>query len=178
MILSKNRILEEIEKKSILIEPFDKKCLGPNSYDIHLGRYLAVYNSHTLDSKEENVIEEITIPTDGYTLYPGKIYLGVTEEYTETLQHIPFLEGISSVARLGINVNPSSGKGNIGHCNTWTLDINVVQPVTVYPGMPIAQLFFFKTEGKTEEGYNKMKNAKYSSRSLKPVASKMWKNDW
>ena len=123
LILSKNRILEEIEKKSILIEPFNKKCLGPNSYDIHLGRYLAVYNSHTLDSKEENVIEEIVIPADGYTLYPGKIYLGVTEEYTETLQHVPFLEGISSVARLGINVNPSSGKGNIGHCNTWTLDI-------------------------------------------------------
>lgn len=39
MILSDKRILEEIEKGTIIIEPFEKECLGSNSYDVHLGKY-------------------------------------------------------------------------------------------------------------------------------------------
>ena len=37
MILSDQRILEEIEKGSIKIEPYTRECLGSNSYDVHLG---------------------------------------------------------------------------------------------------------------------------------------------
>jgi len=45
MILSDKRILEEIEKGSIIIEPYNRHDLGSNSYDVHLGKYLAVYES-------------------------------------------------------------------------------------------------------------------------------------
>ena len=38
MILSDTRILEEIEKKTIIIEPYDREKLGSNSYDVHLGK--------------------------------------------------------------------------------------------------------------------------------------------
>ncbi|MFZ9754754.1 MAG: dCTP deaminase domain-containing protein, partial [Bacteroidia bacterium] len=41
MILSDKRILEEIEKKTIVIEPYDRAALGSNSYDVHLGPHLA-----------------------------------------------------------------------------------------------------------------------------------------
>ena len=41
MILSDTRILEEIEKGTIKIEPYDRDCLGSNSYDVHLGKTLA-----------------------------------------------------------------------------------------------------------------------------------------
>ena len=50
MILSDARILEEIEKGSIVIEPFDREKLGSNSYDVHLGKHLAVYRDRELDS--------------------------------------------------------------------------------------------------------------------------------
>mgnify|MGYP000368290954 FL=1 len=43
MILSDSRILEEIEKGTIIITPYDRKALGSNSYDVHLGANLAVY---------------------------------------------------------------------------------------------------------------------------------------
>lgn len=176
MILTGAKILEEINKRNILIEPFREECLGMNSYDIHLGRYISTYKNRILDVKEHNKIDEIKITEDGYILEAGTLYLGVSEEYTEILHHVPFLEGISSAARLGIFINPSSGKGNIGHCNTWTIEITVIQPVKIYPGMPIAQLIFFCTQGDTTVKYNKSKRSKYSSRSIKPIESMMWKN--
>ena len=36
MILSDRRILEEIERGTIVIEPYRRECLGSNSYDVHL----------------------------------------------------------------------------------------------------------------------------------------------
>ncbi|MBX6381315.1 MAG: dCTP deaminase, partial [Thermoflavifilum aggregans] len=101
MILSDKRILEEIEKGNIVIEPFHREYLGSNSYDVHLGKYLAVYRDHELDAKKHNQIEEIEIPEEGYVLQPGILYLGVTQEYTETHAFVPFLEGKSSTGRLG-----------------------------------------------------------------------------
>ena len=35
------RILEEMEKGTIRIDPYDRTCLGSNSYDVHLGKWLA-----------------------------------------------------------------------------------------------------------------------------------------
>ena len=54
-----------------------------------------------------------------------QFYLGVTEEYTETHKHVPFLEGKSSIGRLGIDIHATAGKGDVGFCNTWTLEISV-----------------------------------------------------
>lgn len=176
MILTAKKILDEIIRKNILIEPFREDSLGPNSYDIHLGRFMITYTDRILDVKERNNVEEITIPPEGYLLQPSTIYLGVSEEYIETSQHVPVLKGISSVARLGINVNSSSGIGSVGHNNTWTMEISVIQPVRVYHGMPVAQLIFYEVMGEIDRSYHKMKNAKYVTRSLKPVESMMWKN--
>lgn len=87
MILSDTRILEEIEKGTIVISPYDRKYLGTNSYDVHLGKYLATYKDRVLDARAHNEIEHFDIPAEGYVLQPGTLYLGVTEEYTET--HAP-----------------------------------------------------------------------------------------
>ncbi len=176
MILSDQKILEEINKGTILIEPFQPDCLGTNSYDVHLSKYLAVYTSRVLDAKAHNKIEEIIIPMEGLILHPGTLYLGVTEEYTETHKHIPFLEGKSSTGRLGIDIHATAGKGDVGFCNTWTLEISVSMPVRVYAGMPIGQLLYFVVDGEVNTLYNKKRDAKYNKRSIKPVESMMWKN--
>ena len=176
MILSDKKILKAIKKGEIVIKPFRKRCLGTNSYDVHLGKYLAVYKDRVLDAKKHNKVEEIVIPKSGLVLEPGTLYLGVTEEYTETHNSVPFLEGKSSVGRLGIDIHATAGKGDVGFCNSWTLEISCVQPVRVYAGMPIGQLIYFSVDGEIENYYNKKENAKYIKRTIKPVESMMWKN--
>ena len=176
MIFTDKKILESIENGKIVIEPFDKTCLGTNSYDVHLGKYLAVYKDRILDAKKHNKIIELEIGSEGFVLQPGTLYLGVTQEYTETHNSVPFLEGKSSIGRLGIDIHATAGKGDVGFCNTWTLEISCVQPVRVYEGMPIGQLIYFAVEGEIENLYNNKQNAKYNERTVKPVESMMWKN--
>jgi dCTP deaminase len=176
MILTDIQILEEIEKGTIKLEPFNRACLGTNSYDVHLGKHLATYKNRVLDAREHNEIDHFEIPAEGFMLQPNTLYLGVTAEYTESLAHVPFLEGKSSVGRLGIDIHATAGKGDVGFCNTWTLEISVTQPVIVYAGMPIGQLIYFVVNGDIENMYNAKPNAKYNSRTVKPVESMMWKN--
>jgi dCTP deaminase len=116
MILTDAEILAHMERGTIKIEPYDRSCLGSNSYDVHLGRMLGEYVDRELDAKRHNKIELYPIPDEGIVLVPEKFYLGVTEEYTETHAHVPFLEGKSSVGRLGIDIHATAGKGDIGFC--------------------------------------------------------------
>jgi dCTP deaminase len=147
MILTDKKILEAIESGAIVIEPFDRNCLGTNSYDVHLGKYLAVYKDRVLDARKHNQIDTFEMEEEGFVLQPGTLYLGVTEEYTETHNSVPFLEGKSSIGRLGIDIHATAGKGDVGFSNTWTLEISCTQPVRVYPGMPIGQLIYFLIDG-------------------------------
>ncbi len=176
MIFSDKKILKSISDKQIIIEPFDLLCLGTNSYDVHLGEWLALYDDAILDAKKHNTISHFQIPEEGYVLQPGKLYLGVTLEYTETHNAVPFLEGKSSTGRLGIDIHATAGKGDVGFCNHWTLEISCVLPVRIYAGMPIGQLIYFKVDGAVNNMYNTKPNAKYNQRSEKPVESMMWKN--
>jgi len=178
MILSDKSILQEIEKGTIKIIPYTRENLGSNSYDVHLGKSLATYKDNELDAKRHNEITHFEIPEEGYLLLPHVFYLGVTEEYTETHAHVPFLEGKSSTGRLGIDIHATAGKGDVGFCGNWTLEISVKQPVRVYKGMPIGQLIYFPVLGEIEIKYNQKKNAKYSGQHNKPVESMMWKNQF
>lgn len=176
MILTDKRILEEIEKGTIKIEPYHRSDLGSNSYDVHLGSTLATYDNAILDAKQHNTITCFEIPDEGFVLQPNIFYLGVTLEYTETHAHVPFLEGKSSTGRLGIDIHATAGKGDVGFCGNWTLEISCKQPVKVYKGMPIGQLIYFPVDGEIEVKYNQKQNAKYSGQPNKPIESMMWKN--
>jgi dCTP deaminase len=118
----------------------------------------------------------LRFPKKGFVLYPHIFYLGVTQEYTETHAHVPFLEGKSSTGRLGIDIHATAGKGDVGFCGHWTLEISVKQPVKVYRDMPVGQLIYFLVEGDTQIKYNEKKGAKYSGQPDKPIESMMWKN--
>ena len=178
MILTDLAILKAIEEGDILVEPYDRNCLGTNSYDVHLSKYLACYIDDVIDAKKHNQVEHFKIADDGIVLQPGKTYLGSTLEYTETRSFVPFLEGKSSVGRLGIDIHATAGKGDVGFCNHWTLEISVSQPVRVYAGMPIGQLIYFKVEGEVEVDYQSKSSAKYNQRTPKPMESMMWKNQF
>lgn len=176
MILTDIEITSKIESGDIVIKPYDEKCLGSNSYDVHLGETLAEYIPVVLDAKRHNEITKYKIPAEGLILYPGKLYLGVTQEYTETHKNVPMLDGKSSTGRLGIDIHATAGKGDAGFCGHWTLEISVTVPVKVYAGMPIGQIWYLGTTGEVKNPYNKKESAKYNNELGEPVESMMFKN--
>ena len=176
MILSDTRIREALRDGEIVIRPYRPECLGTNSYDVHLGPYLSVYRTAALDARRSNPVREFRIPPEGFVLIPGQLYLGVTEEYTETHGFVPFLEGKSSVGRLGIDIHSTAGKGDEGFCNYWTLEMSVKLPVRIYRGMPVGQLIYFEISGAVDRSYSEKRSAKYRRVSPHPAASRMYLN--
>jgi dCTP deaminase len=176
MILSDKKILEGIEKGDIIITPFNISDMGGNSYDVHLSKHLAQYVDKELDVKKHNEIKYFDIPEEGFVIKPGELYLGSTLEYTESHKHVPYLDGKSSTGRLGINIHATAGRGDVGFCNFWTLEISTTILVRIYSGMPIGQLTYHTVEGEVERLYNKKANPKYSQKEALPKESMMWKN--
>ncbi|WAW15145.1 dCTP deaminase [Peptostreptococcus equinus] len=142
MILSGKEILKNIENKNIIIEPFDKKNINPNSYNLTLGNELLVYENDELDMKILNKTKKIVIPKEGLLLEPNKLYLGRTNEFTSTNKFVPMLEGRSSTGRLGLFIHVTAGFGDIGFAGYWTLEIFCVQPIRIYPNVQICQIYY------------------------------------
>ena len=168
MILTGSEILKNVQEKKIEIDPFDEKMVNPNSYNFTLGNRLMVYNNYVLDAKKENDVREIIIPESGITLAPGYIYLGHTREIIGSDYFVPIIRGRSSIGRLGLFTNITADLIDIGSINQLTLQLNAVQPVTVYPGMQIGQVTFWTTLGKIEKYKGKYNGARG------PVASRMY----
>lgn len=174
MILSDSEILKAIDKGEIIIDPFNRENLGPHSYDLRLDYKLSVYSGCVLDVREENYTEDIEMYENiDFKLKPGIIYLGKTVEYTESNKYIPFIDGRSSLARLGINIHITAGRGDIGFKGHWTLEITCVQPVKIYPYMKIAQIYYIESKGKILNPYDKRKSSKYVHVSDYPIGSKI-----
>ncbi|TAE76035.1 MAG: dCTP deaminase [Bacteroidetes bacterium] len=150
----------EIEKKlgkEIIIEPFDKNRLNPNSYNLRLHNKLLRYKNPTLDMKTAHETEEIIIEEDGILLQPNELYLGRTIEYTESHDCVPMLEGRSSVGRLGLFIHITAGFGDVGFCGYWTLEIFCIKPIRVYPNVEICQVYYHDIKGE----YEKYQSNKY-----------------
>ncbi|MDZ4852597.1 MAG: dCTP deaminase [Pirellulaceae bacterium] len=150
MILSGEEILARLGT-DIVLDPFDPDRLNPNSYDLLLHDELLVYEEVVLDVKQPNRFRRIQIPKDGLILSPSQLYLGRTVERTETHKLVPMLEGRSSLARLGLFVHVSSGFGDVGFCGYWTLEMFAVQPIRIYPGIKICQVFYHEIAGEVHE---------------------------
>ncbi|EDS72050.1 dCTP deaminase [Anaerofustis stercorihominis] len=146
MILSGKEIEKHIGKE-IIIEPYDKNRINPNSYNLSLSNELLVYDNDLLDMKKENKASKIVIPEDGLILEPNKLYLGRTNEFTKTDKFVPMLEGRSSTGRLGLFIHVTAGFGDIGFAGYWTLEIFCVQPIKIYPNVEICQIYFHDIHG-------------------------------
>lgn len=146
MILSGKEIKNRLGKE-IVIEPFVERQLNPNSYNLRLHNELLVYEERTLDMKTENRAKRLTIPEEGLVLEPGILYLARTVEYTKTEGYVPMLEGRSSIGRLGLFVHITAGFGDVGFAGFWTLEIFCVQPIRVYPGVEVCQIYYHSIEG-------------------------------
>src|SRR5687768_5992058 len=150
MILSGDEILKNLGA-NIVIDPFDESRLNPNSYNLTLHDELLVYEEVVLDMAEPNRTRRIKIPPQGLVLTPNQLYLGRTAERTETHNFVPMIEGRSSIGRLGLFVHVTAGFGDVGFCGYWTLEMFAVQPIRVYPGVSICQIFYHQITGDIHE---------------------------
>lgn len=181
-VLVDRDILAAMDRGEIVVDPFDRSCLGSNSYDVHLAPTLRVYDNparwgRPLDAREDNATSDIRIPDDGVVLRPGRLYLASTVEHTESRLHVPILNGRSSVGRLGLSIHVTAGTGDVGFCGRWTMELFVVEPLRVYAGMPVGQLLWMTASDVPEVSYADKPTAKYGAHadgaSLLPQPSRL-----
>ena len=189
-ILTGPEILRQIAAGRIVIDPFDAAAVNPNSVDLRLGDRLLVYDparlpfrverSHGwhdassscyLDAAAENPTRELAIPPCGLVLQPGTLYLASTLEYTETHGFVPYIDGKSSLGRLGVSVHVTAGRGDVGFCGRWTLELTCVHPVRIYAGRRIAQITYHTVEGEVAEYRGRYQGDRG------PAASRLWMGD-
>ncbi len=158
MILSGKEIQKQIGT-NIIIEPYDAARVNPNSYNLSLHNELLVYEERVLDMKRPNATRRIVIPDEGLVLEPGRLYLGRTQEFTRTEGFVPMLEGRSSVGRLGLFIHVTAGFGDVGFTGYWTLEIFCVQPIRIYAGVEICQIYYHDIKG----DYDQYQSGKYQN---------------
>lgn len=154
MLLSDSRILEELEKGNIIIEPFDPRQLGTNSYDVRLGSWYFEPNRNMLAvdfTKPEDVRAfwgEPIYASDGYIrVRPGDTILAHTLEviggrngFTSSMR------ARSSIGRAALSVCKCAGVGDVGYIARWTMEITNHSHATIYlpVGIRIAQILFYQ----------------------------------
>lgn len=171
MILSDRSIREEIERGRIVIDPFDEGCIQPSSVDLHVDRRFRVFHNARypyIDVKRDmpDLTELVEVQGDEpFILHPGEFVLGSTLERVRLPDDIVArLEGKSSLGRLGLLIHSTAGYVDPGWDGYLTLELSNVAnlPITIYPGMKIGQISFFRLSSPAEHPYgSKERRSKY-----------------
>lgn len=143
MILTGPGIARAVEGGDIVLDPFDRAQVNPNSYNFRLGPSLSAI------TRSDREATEVVIPLtdEGFLLQPGTLYLGVTEEIIGSSRYAMTLLGRSSLGRLGLFLNKTADLGHAGSESRWTLELSVVQPLRIYPGLVVGQVAFWCQRG-------------------------------
>lgn len=165
---------------TLAITPWRDDALGPNSYDVTLAKRMACFASRLVDVAEPPVMEEFVIPDTGFLLEPGILYLGVVQEHVRTpVDIVPDVDGRSSVARCGLSIHCTAGRGDAGYAGHFTLEMWCVQPIRIYAGMPIGQLYFSNVVGEVERPYGQRSSSSYQdlepNPDPRPIPSALWR---
>jgi dCTP deaminase len=147
MPLTGAAIAAEVARRRILIAPFAAERAAANSYGVRLAPAFMRYADAELDAQRTPQAVPFAIPPEGGELQPGTIYLAHTVETIGSPYYIMTLDALPAVSARGIWVQFSAPLGHIGAHIPWTLEIAVVHPVVVYPGMPIAKVAFWPPVG-------------------------------
>jgi dCTP deaminase len=183
MILSDRTIREELAAGRIVIDPLDEACIQPSSVDLHVDPTFRVFRNSRypfIDVKREmaDLTELVEVP-DGepFILHPGEFVLGSTLERVAIPNDlVARLEGKSSLGRLGLLIHSTAGYVDPGWDGFLTLELSNVAnlPITIYPGMKIGQISFFRltTEADVPYGSTSTKSKYQGQRG--PTASRFY----
>ncbi len=181
MILSDRDIKKYIEEKKLLIEPeLEKEQLQPAWIDLSLGNEFLTFRrteAPVIDPKNPADYTESLKVAEGkpFILHPGEFVLGNVREYVKLPDDLAAaVDGRSSLGRLGILTHITSTFVNPGWGGRLVLEIANVgkMPVSLYPGMRVCKLVFFKLTSPSEVPYDKKTDAKYQDQKT-VQASKM-----
>lgn len=185
MLLSDTDILKQIKQGQIAIEPFEHKHLGPMSYDLRLHKNFRLFRNTKdvthIDVREKFEVTELVDESYGgsIVIHPGEFILGaVNEKISLGDQVAGFLEGRSSLARIGLMVHATAGLVNPGWKGYLTLEMHNISslPIKLYVGMRIAKIAFIPMSSPVESKYGARRlKSKYTNQKP-PTSSKIWKD--
>ena len=169
MVLADRDILQRIKKKSIVIKPYDAKCLQPSSVDLHLGQEFLIFDSHSqtlIDTRKsvDGLMKKIWIKgNEPLILHPREFVLGTTIEWVKIPNDlVGRLEGKSSLGRIGLIIHSTAGYFDPGFEGQCTLEITNLAnlPIALYKGMRICQISFVQmtSPAQYEYGHKKLKS--------------------
>lgn len=185
MILSDRDIRAEVEAGRIVIKPFEPSMLQPSSVDVHVDNQFRVFHNHryrVIDVKKRmDDLTELVEVGEGepFILHPGEFVLGSTLEWVELPNDVAGrLEGKSSLGRLGLVTHSTAGFIDPCFEGHLTLELSNLAnlPITIYRGMKIGQIAFFRLTRPAEHGYGASElRSKYQGQRG-PTPSRYWEN--
>lgn len=185
MLLSDRDIRSELDSGRIGLDPLDLGMVQPSSVDVRLDRFFRLFDNHkyqhidpALDQPELTRLVEVE-SDEAFVFHPGEFVLGATFEVVSLPDDVAArLEGKSSLGRLGLLTHSTAGFIDPGFSGHVTLELSNVAtlPITLWPGMKIGQLCFFRLSSPAEHPYG---SEKYGSRyqgQRGPTASRSFQN--
>jgi dCTP deaminase len=155
-VLTRDRILAEIDDGRLRIEPHSPDQIGPASIDLHLGdeiRVLAQDRSDPIEVDGDGDFRKVTRVVhlgDGFVLEPGQTVHGITRERLCLPPDLcAWIEGRSSIARLGLTVHVTAGFIHPGVSNHQVLEMSNLSrvPLRLRRGIRICHIVLERTEG-------------------------------
>ena len=152
-----------LKDKTLVVTPLlNRKQVGASSIDIRLGNEFIMVRKTRLSgidladrSRLWAELRKYQARTrirygEAVVLHPGQLVLGASLEYLLLPNDVgAYVIGRSSWGRMGLVIATATAVGP-GYCGSPTLEIvNLGElPLSVYPGVRIAQLVFHRGEGK------------------------------
>ncbi len=202
MSLSDRQIISEREAGRIIIEPFDRRCLGSDTYDVRLGEFFyrekwsisseKIYDLSSMSSvgdvwelhqaPEVGSREQVLRWPSGSRviwLDPGETILAHTVEFIGARSGFTTkMYSRSSIGRSMLGVCKCAGRGDVGYFNRWTMEITSFSRFHRIPlrvGMRVAQIEFIPV-ATTERTYG-VTHGKYQESCDLEKIMRDWKPD-
>lgn len=185
MLLSDRDIRAEIESGRVLLEPSEPEMVQPSSVDVRLDRFFRLFDNHRyamIDpaTEQPDLTRMVEVDPDApFVLHPGEFVLGSTFEQITLPDDIAArLEGKSSLGRLGLLTHSTAGFIDPGFSGHVTLELSNVAtlPITLWPGMKIGQMCFFRLSSPAERPYGSGATGSRYQGQRGPTASRSWQN--
>ncbi|GAC1512779.1 MAG: dCTP deaminase [Chloroflexota bacterium] len=151
MLLSDKRITDERDAGNIVIDPFDQRQLGTDSYDCRLGEWYfesSKYSEIVDFTDEEQALAfwgEPIKAQGSIVVKPGTTILAHTQGVIGAHNGITTtVHAQSSIGRSALSVCKCAGVGDVGYISRWTMEISnhstcsIVVPI----GLRICQIKF------------------------------------
>lgn len=177
MNLSDADIQTRMETGDLIIEPLKNPelQLQPASVDFRLSNEFLTFNNENvtsfnpLEDNPENHMEKTTVNDDEqYIVHPGDFVLASTKEWIEVPNDlIGFVDGRSTLGRLGLVIHSTAGLLDPGWKGNVTLEISNhgSVPLELTPDMRVGQLTFTELKTPSQRPYGVERGSKYQNQS-------------